>query len=90
VQREDAALEVPVCALPDPGLALEPAPLRLLDVLGARREDVEDEAPARHEERERGRERGAPVRVRVEVQERPEGRGDEAHVAVHRRVAEVS
>ena len=41
-----AASLVPVGALPDPGLALEPAAVRLVDVLPARREDVEDEPPA--------------------------------------------
>ena len=37
-------LLVPVGALEDPRLALEPAAVRLLDVLAARSEDVEDEA----------------------------------------------
>ena len=45
-RRERAGRLVPVGPLEDAGLALEPAPVRLVDVLGARREDVEDEPAA--------------------------------------------
>ena len=45
-ERERPRALVPVGALEDARLALEPAAVRLLDVLAARREDVEDEATA--------------------------------------------
>src|ERR1700751_5945122 len=38
--------EIPVGALVDAGLALDPAAVGLLDVLARRREDVEDQTPA--------------------------------------------
>src|SRR5262249_56982000 len=52
-QRQRPRARVPVGALPDAGLALEPAGVRVGDVLGARREDVEDEAAAGDEQRPR-------------------------------------
>ena len=48
---------VPVGPLEDARLALEPEAVRLGDVLAARREDVEDEVPARLEQLVRGPER---------------------------------
>src|SRR5690349_20140944 len=56
-QDEPAPLDVPVGALPDPGLSLEPARVRLGDVLGARAEDVEHVPAARDEQPARGAER---------------------------------
>ena len=49
-QDQRARLLVPVGALPDARLALEPAAVRLGDVVGAGREDVEDEAAAGREQ----------------------------------------
>src|SRR6188768_2406757 len=46
-EPEGSGALVPIRALEDAGLALEPEPVRLLDVLPARAEDVEDEAPVR-------------------------------------------
>src|SRR5881396_1327616 len=43
-EEQGARLLVPVGALPDPRLALDPAAVRVGDVVGRRREDVEDEA----------------------------------------------
>src|SRR5207237_10169097 len=45
-ESERLRSEIPVGALVDARLALDPAAVRLLDVLAGRREDVEDEAPA--------------------------------------------
>src|SRR6187551_159898 len=49
-ERERAGALVPVGALEDARLALEPEPVGLLDVRRARREDVEHEPAARLEE----------------------------------------
>ena len=49
-ERQRPLALVPVGALEDPGLALEPAAVRLLDVLAARGEDVEDEPAAREQQ----------------------------------------
>ena len=68
---------VPVGALEDPGLALEPAAVRLGDVVRRRREDVEDEAAARLEQPVHGAERRAAVGVRLHVQQRAERDDDE-------------
>ena len=51
--------------------------MRLLDVLGARREHVEDEAAARHEEVAGGTQRLEPLLVAVEVEIRPERAQDQ-------------
>ena len=59
-------------ALEDAGLAFEPAAVRLGDVVGARREDVEDEAPTFAQPRVHRGERGAAVGVGLHVQERAE------------------
>ena len=50
-ERQRPRRLVPVGALEDLGLALEPAAVRLLDVLAARSEDVEHEAAAGLEQR---------------------------------------
>ena len=50
---EHAALHVPVRPLPDARLSPEPPAVCLRDVLRARGEDVENEAPAGDEEPER-------------------------------------
>ena len=57
------ALLVPVGALVDLRLALEPAAVRLLDVLLRGREDVEDEASAGLEQPPHRAERAPPVAV---------------------------
>src|SRR6266511_144715 len=46
-QRQRPRLLVPVGALEDRRLALEPTPVRVLDVVARRREDVEDETSVR-------------------------------------------
>ena len=61
-ERERPRALVPDRALEDPRLALEPAVVRLLDVLPARREHVEDEAPVRLEQRARGAQRAQLLR----------------------------
>src|SRR5438045_9595483 len=55
-ERERLRREIPVGSLVDARLALDPATVRLLDVLAGRREDVEDEAPAGQEQLARGAE----------------------------------
>ena len=57
------AVEVPVGPLVDARLALDPAAVRLLDVLAGRREDVEDEPPAGPEQLAGGAERLEPLGV---------------------------
>src|SRR6187431_1101719 len=49
-ERQRPLALVPVGALEDPGFALEPAAVRVLDVLRTRGEDVEDEPAAGHEQ----------------------------------------
>src|SRR3954447_23179979 len=49
-QCQRARVRVPVGTLEDPGFALEPAAVRVGDVLRARREDVEHEPAARQEQ----------------------------------------
>jgi hypothetical protein len=62
-------VQVPVGPLEDPGLALDPEPVRLLDVLAARREDVEDEQPLGLEELPRRREGAGLLGVARHVQQ---------------------
>ena len=71
-QDERPAVQVPVGPLEDPGLSLDPEPVRLLDVLAARGEDVEDEEPVGLEERSRRRERAGLLGVARHVQQRAE------------------
>ncbi len=64
---------VPVGALEDSRLALQPPAVRLLDVLAARREHVEDEAATGHEQVVGGAQRLQPLRLAVEMEIGPEG-----------------
>ena len=81
---------VPVGPLPDARLALEPPAVRLLDVLLARREDVEDEMPARREVALHRAQHRAAVGVGLHVQQRAERRGHERKLALDGRVAHVA
>ena len=64
--------------------------MRLLDVVGRRREDVEREQAARHQQVVGCAERGEPLGVVVrQVEVRPERAGDERDPLRHRRPAEV-
>ena len=81
---------MPVGALPDARLALEPPAVRLCDVFLARREDVEDEAAARLEMAVRRAQSRASVGVGLHVQQRTEGCEHEWKLAVDRRVAHVA
>ena len=83
-------LGVPVGALPDPGLALEPATVRLPHVLFARRKDVEHEPAAGEEQLARGSQRCQPGRIGFQVQKRSERGRDERDALGHRRIGEVS
>ena len=78
-------------ALPDPRLALEPAAVRLLDVVAARREDVEDEPAARRRAAWHARERAraAPRRSPGGGSAR-NGQVTSRDPLVHRRVAQVA
>jgi hypothetical protein len=71
-ERQPASPLVPVGPLEDARFALEPAPVGLLDVLPARRKDVEDEPSCRREHRMRGLERATLVARVGHVQQRPE------------------
>ncbi len=64
--------------------------MRLLDVLLARREDVEDEMPARREMALHRAQHRAAVGVGLHVQQRTERRGHERKLALDRRVAHVA
>src|SRR6187399_3142020 len=68
-ERERPSALVPVGALEDARLALEPDAVGLLDVLGVRCEDVEHEAAAGLEERGGGRDRAALLRLVRHVEE---------------------
>ena len=84
-------VEIPVGALPDARLALEPAVVRLLDVLHARREDVEDEAAAGLEQVADGS--AAPARRSASVSRWRSARNGEVTSrtrSVDRRVAQVA
>src|SRR5262245_27014380 len=69
---ERARVLVPVRALVDPGLAFEPAGVCRGDVVGFRLEDVEDQAPARDQQRVRSRERLHTFAVVLEMEVRTE------------------
>ena len=77
-------------ALPDVRLALEPPAVRLLDVLAAGREHVEDEVPSRRQTAPHRPDHRAPVGVGLHVQQRAERRGHEREHAVDRRIAHVA
>src|SRR5712692_1345035 len=89
-ERERASLLVPVGALEDPGLALEPASVGVFDVAARRREDVEDEAAAGGEQPLRGAQGEPAVLLRVQVQQRPERTKHERHALPHGRLAQVA
>jgi hypothetical protein len=89
-EREDAPSEIPVGPLPDPRLALEPAAVRLLDVLAARGEDVEDETPAGHEEAAHGSKGLEPFCVGLDVEESAERTGDERNALGHRWAPQIA
>src|SRR6187551_1607043 len=89
-EGERARGGVPVGALEDARLALQPAAVGLLDVVLRRGEDVEDEAAARWEEIVNGGERADPLRVGLEVQERAEGADHERRSGAGRRLADVA
>ncbi len=81
---------VPVGALEDPGLALEPEPVRLLDVLATRCEDVEDEAAVGQEERACRAQRTQLLVLGLHVQQRAKRADDERSALVDRRLAQVA
>ena len=89
-QRECSRALVPVGALEDPRLPLEPETLCLLDVLATRGEDVEDEAPVGLEETVCRAERSQLLLLRLHVQERAERADDERDALGHRRLAQVA
>jgi hypothetical protein len=78
-RTESVIVRVPVGSLEDARLTLEPAAVRLLDVVAAEREDVEDETTAGNEQRVGRAEGGELVVFRAHVQERAEGADDETH-----------
>src|SRR5205823_13801969 len=67
-ERERARIGVPLGSLVDAGLALQPATVRLGDVVWLRREDVEDKTPAREQRCPRGRQRVDPLPVVGQVE----------------------
>jgi hypothetical protein len=71
-------------------LALEPAAVRLRDVVGARREDVEDEPAAGHEQLVRRSQRLEPRVVVAEMQVRPERTRHEGHALCDRRRRQIA
>ena len=89
-ERQRSAALVPVGALEDPALALDPAAVRVLNVLAARREDVEDDPPALGQQLPRGAERTEAVGLGRHVQQRAERDQHERHALRHRRVAHVA
>src|SRR5919106_947820 len=76
-ERERARARVPDRALEDPGLPLEPAVVCLLDVLPARREDVEDVGAAPNEECARRSQGDELLRLRLHVKQRAKRADDE-------------
>src|SRR3954447_24633007 len=89
-ERERALVLVPLRALEDAGLALDPAPVRLGDVLAGRGEDVEDEQPFRQEQVIRGAQRLEAVGLVVEMEERAERTCHERHLLRYGRLAQVA
>ena len=81
---------IPVGALEDAALALEPAAVCLGDVLGARGEDVEHEPAARFEQRARGPQGAQLLRLVGHVQERAEWADHEGHPFLHGRLAQIA
>ena len=89
-EGEGAGVLVPAGALEDAGLALDPAPVRLLDVLAGGGEDVEDELSVREEELVRRRQGAQAIGLGIEVEERPEGARHERDALGDGRLAEVA
>src|SRR5215213_4401158 len=89
-QRQHPPLDVPVGALEDPRLPLEPASVRLRDVVRPGGEDVERERPPGEQELARGAERSQPFVVVVEMEERTERARHERYALGDRRIAEVA
>src|SRR5918996_126266 len=89
-ERERARARVPDRALEDPGLALEPAIVRLLDVLPARREDVEDVGAAPNEECARRSQSDELLRLRLHVKQRAKRADDERNALAYTGLAEIA
>ena len=89
-ERERAGGLVPDCALEDAGLALEPAVVRLVDVLAARRKHVEHEPALRLEELTRGTKRPQLLGLGLEVQQRAEGADRERDPLTDGRLSQVA
>src|SRR5512132_773730 len=89
-ERQRPRVRVPVCALVDVRFALEPAAVRLGDVVVARGEDVEDQASSRDESRSSRSERLCAVAVVGQVQVRAKRADHEGHGFVERRVPEIA
>ena len=89
-QPERPRLGIPIGALEDAGLPLEPEPVRLGDVLGARREDVEHEGAAGLQEHP-GRAQSLQLLLLVRhVEQRAEGADHELHALRHGRLTQVA
>ena len=89
-ERERAGALVPDSALEDAGLALDPAVVRLLDVLAARSKDVEDEAPVRLEQLPRRAQGAQLLGLGLHVQKRAEGADRERDSLLDGGLAQVS
>ena len=89
-EGERPAAFVPVGALEDPALALDPAPVRVANVLLARCEDVEDDPPALDQQLAGGAQRAQAVCLGGHVQQRAEGDQHQRHPLRDRRIAHVA
>src|SRR5262245_9548943 len=89
-ERERPRVGVPVGALVDLRLPLEPAAVRLGDVVVTRREDVEDQAPARDERVSCRLQRLHAVPVVRQMEIRPEGTDHERHRLVQRWAPQIA
>src|SRR5262249_28897575 len=89
-QRQGLLHEIPVRALVDARLPLDPAALRLLDVLAGGCEDVEDQPPAGAEQLPRGTQRLEALVVVAQVEVGPERACHERDALVDRWPAQVA
>src|SRR5213592_2512197 len=89
-ERQRPRFGVPVGPLEDAGLALEPAAVRLRDVVGVGREDVEHEPPAWDQELARRVQRAQPLAVVEEVEKRAKRTRHEPHALLDRRLSEIA
>src|SRR5918999_4416595 len=89
-ERERARVLVPVGALEDARLALDPAPVRLLDVVSGGLEDVEGEAAVGDEQRPGRSQRPQALRVVSQVEEGAERARHEPDALLHRRILQVA